>query len=118
MISELRQLVEESHHKSITDIFMEIFSRIKKDSDLYNTIASENDDSTFPARILTLCYKEMNLSLESQFPKMSKAKREWLFYFMANGCSGILGHWISTGMNEDVTEMSEFIGELSNKVLS
>jgi len=55
-------------------------------------------------------------SLGSQFPNMTKPKQEWLYYFSASGCSGVLNHWISTGMKEDTSELSEFIGNLLNKI--
>lgn len=118
LISELQQLVQESQYKNLTSVFMQIFSKIKEDGVLYLTLASENGDSTFPNRILHLCYAELNPSFESQFPNIPKPKREWLYYFLASGFSGILGHWINNGMKEDASELSAFIGELSKKVLN
>lgn len=112
MISELQQMVQDTQHKNTTDILKKMFGKIKEDSELYITLASENGDSTLPSRILNLCYEQMNPSLESQFPQISETKREWLYYFSAHGCSGILGHWINTGMKEDASELSKFIGDL------
>lgn len=116
MIAELQQFVQEAQHKNITDLFKKIFNKIKEDSELYITIASENGDITFPNRILSVCYERMYPSLGSQFPNMTKPKQEWLYYFSASGCSGVLNHWISTGMKEDTSELSEFIGDLLNKI--
>lgn len=118
LISELQQLVQESHQKSSADIFNKIFSKIKEDGDLYIILSSENGDSAFPNRILNLCYEQANPSIESQFPNISKTKREWLYYFSASGCSGVLSHWFSTGMKEDTAELSEFISELLTKLRS
>jgi AcrR family transcriptional regulator len=116
MIAELQRFIQESQHKNSTDMFKKIFNKIKEDSDLYIIIASENGDTTFPNQILNLCYKQMNASFESLFPDITKTKQEWLYFFSASGCSGILNHWINTGMKEDVTELSEFMGDLLNKI--
>jgi len=116
LIVELGQLIQELPHKNHTDMFKEMFSKIKEDGELYIAITSEYGDSTFPNRILKLCYEQMYPSFESQFPNMTKTKQEWFYYFSASGCSGILNHWISTGMNEDTSEISEFIDELLNKL--
>jgi len=116
LISELQLLIQESQHKNSTEIFKKIFSRIKEDGDLYITISSDHGDSAFPNRILNLCYEQPNLFIEGQFPNISTSKREWLYYFAASGCSGILSHWFNTGMKEDTSEISEFIGELLNKL--
>jgi len=116
LIVELEQLIQVFPHKNHTDMFKEMFSKIKEDGELCITIASENGDSTFPNRILKLCYEhKIYPSLESQFP-MDKRKQEWFYYFLASGCSGILNHWINTGMKEDVSEISNFIGDLLNKI--
>jgi len=116
MISELRQLVQESQYIDNADMFKKIFSRIKEAGDLYITITSERGDSTFPNRILNLCYEQANPSIESQFPNMTKTKQEWIYYFSASGCSGVLNHWINTGMKEDASELSKFISDLLNRI--
>lgn len=116
MIAELRLLVQESPHKNHTDMFRDMFSKIKEVGELYITITSEYGDTTFPNRILSLCYEQMYPSFENQFPNMSRTKKEWLYYFSASGCSGVLNHWINTGMKEDATELSKFIGDLLTKI--
>jgi len=116
MIAELQQLVQDGPHRNHTDMFNKIFSRIKEDREMYITIASEYGDTTFPNQILNLCYEQMYPSLEIQFPNMTKTKQEWLYYFSANGCSGVLNHWINTGMKEDASEISQFIGDLLSKI--
>ena len=116
LIVELGQLIQDSPHKNHTDMFKEMFSKIKEDGELYITITSEYGDRTFPNRILKLCYEhKIYPSLESQFP-MNKLKQEWFYYFLASGCSGVLNQWINTGMKEDASEISNFIGDLLNKI--
>lgn len=112
MIAELQQLVQDGPHKNQVDMFKKIFSKIKEDKELYITIASEYGDITLPNRILNLCYEQMYPSLEDQFPNMTKTKQEWLYYFSASGCSGVLNHWINSGMKEDTSEISQFMGDL------
>lgn len=116
MIEELQQLLHETHHKSNADIFIKMFSRIKEDGERYITITSENGDRTFPNRILSICYEQTTPSIVSQFPNISEQKQEWLYFFSANGCSGVLGHWINTGMKEDASELSKFLSDLLERI--
>jgi len=116
MIAELQQFVQESQHNNSMDMFKKIFNKIKEDSELYITIASEHGDATFPNQILNLCYEQMNTSFEKQFPNMTMTEQEWLYYFSASGCSGVLNHWLNTGMKEDASELSKFMGDLLNKI--
>ncbi|MGL6198168.1 MAG: TetR/AcrR family transcriptional regulator [Lachnospiraceae bacterium] len=116
LISELEQLIQETPCKSHTDMFNKMFEKIKDDGELYITITSDFGDSTFPNRILNLCYEQMYPSFNSQFPNMTKTKKEWLYYFSATGCSGVLTHWINEGMKEDTAELSKFINDLLNVI--
>lgn len=114
-IAELQQLVLESRHKGITDIFIKIMTKMQENGSLYLTLFSENGDSAFPARILNLCYEQMELPLE--FSALPASRRKWLYYFMAHGCSGILNHWVNNGMKEEPAEIATFVGELNEKIL-
>lgn len=116
MICELEQLVQGSQHKNITDLFQKMFNKIKESGMSYLTIVSDNGDRTFSNRILNIFYEQAYPSFENQLPNVSKQKKEWLYYFSANGCSGILTHWISSGMKADTKEISEFIAELLRKL--
>lgn len=116
LIEELQFLVTESRHRNITDIFKKILNKLKENRELYITLFSENGDSNFPTRIFNLCYEQMDPPIESS--PFSKSHPEWLYYFMAYGCSGILNNWATNGMKEDITEISEYIGKLRDKILS
>lgn len=117
MILELQQLVQESQNKNIAIVFNKMFKKIKEGGTLYITIASNHGDSTFPNRILNMFYEQAYPFFESQSPNTSKQKQEWDYYFLANGCAGILSHWINNGMKENTKELSEYISQLINKVV-
>lgn len=116
LILELGQLIQAVPHRDLADMFKKIFEKIKENGELYITITSEYGDITFPNRILNLCYEQMYPLFENQFPNMTKTNKEWLYYFSASGSSGVLNHWINTGMKEDASELSKFISDLLNKV--
>jgi len=116
LIIELHQLVQETRHKSLTDIFVKILSKMRESGSLYMALFSENGDSSFPTRIFNLCYEQMDPPIEA--PSLSKSQEEWLYYFMAYGCSGIINHWAGNGMKDDIYEISQFVGELRDKILN
>jgi AcrR family transcriptional regulator len=114
-IAELQQLVKDSRHKGISDIFNKILSEMKEKGSLYYTLFSENGDSAFPTRILNLCYEQVNPLIEA--PDYSLTQQEWLYYFMAYGCSGILTHWVNSGMKEEPSEITKLIEKIHGKIL-
>jgi len=115
LIVELQQLVQETRHKNLSDVFVKILSTMRESGSLYMALFSENGDSSFPSRIFNMCYEQIAPSIE--IPSASKIEQEWLYYFMAYGCSGIINHWAGNGMKEDIFEVAKYVGELNEKLL-
>lgn len=97
---------------SFRDVFTMIMDGVQADFEEYQALFSDNGDSQFPVRIFALYYEHISKDASKQFPMLSPAQREWLYYFMAQGCSGILTRWISGGMKESAEEVSAFAERL------
>lgn len=111
MLSQLKNTLKTSPH-SFREIFILIMVNIRADGERYQVLTSENGDSKFPGRIFSLYYAYIREGLSEQFPNLSSVQQEWLYYFSAQGCSGILNRWISGGMREGVEEVSDFAQKL------
>ena len=97
---------------SFRDVFTLIMGSVQADFEEYQALFSDNGDSQFPVRIFALYYEHVSQATGRQFPMLSPAQRERLYYFMAQGCSGILTRWISGGMKESADEVSAFAERL------
>ena len=111
MLSQMKSSLKTSP-RSFREIFTFIMDNIRADGERYQVLASENGDSKFPGRIFSLYYESIREELRKQFPNLSSTQQEWLYYFSAQGCCGILERWISGGMVEDVEEVSDFAQKL------
>lgn len=111
MLASLQQSMKLSPG-SFREIFNLIMVNIQSDGERYQTLFSENGDSKFPGRIFSLYYEHIARDLSRQFPKLSPAQLEWLYYFVAQGCCGILERWIHGGMAESMEEVSNFADRL------
>lgn len=118
LMAELKAVLQNAAPQDTRQMFTEIFARIQENGEIYVTLTSTHGDSTFPARIIALCYEEAKFVTAKQFPGIPSTERELLYYFCANGCSGILSHWISTGMTEDTKKLACFMSELLEKLRS
>ncbi len=112
LMEELQQYVGLQEDKDIRKTLLQILEKIKDNSGLYMTLTSENGDSRFPARILSICYEQMAADLRQQYPGLSDAQCEWLYCYLAHGCSAVLTCWIKNGMEESAEEVSGFIEKL------
>lgn len=111
MLSQMQSNLKTSP-RGFREMFIFIMSSIRAEGERYRTLFSENGDREFPRRIFFHFYEHIAGELRSQFPKLSPVQREWLYYFSAQGCCGILERWISGGMKEDIEEVSDFAQEL------
>ena len=111
MLSQLQSNLKTSP-RSFREIFIFIMVNIRADGERYQVLTSENGDSKFPGRIFSLYYEYIREELSKQFPSLSSIQQEWLYYFSAQGCCGILERWISGGMNEGIEEVSDFAQKL------
>lgn len=94
-----------------------IMVSIKANAEVYQTIASENGDRHFPNRIFALCYNNLAIHIEKRFPNFSPAQQKWVYYFIAQGCSGILDQWMISGMMEPIDEVVNFADKLLQHTL-
>lgn len=99
------------------DTFTLILTRIKANGEWYRTLFSENGDEAFPKRIFDWCYKISAMDSDQTFPELSPVRRKWLYYFVAQGYSGILTQWMEGGMIEPVDEVAAFADALLQNIL-
>lgn len=114
-LNELLESIDDSIQRNFKDTLTLIMVRIKTNGELYQTLFSENGDKYFPNRIFALCYKKS--AMDKRFQKLSAGQQKWLYYFIAQGCSGILDQWMSAGMAEPIEEVVGFADKLVQNTL-
>ena len=118
LLDELLVTVGEGAQRKFKETFTLILESLKADGELYQTLFSENGDKSFHSRIFALCYKSTGMDTNEKFRTLSPAKQKWLYYFIAQGCSGILDQWISCGMEEPIEEVVTFADKLFQNTIS
>lgn len=112
-LGELLNNVSQSVHTGFKATITFILGSIKEDGTLYRTLFSENGDPHFPNIIFSSCYeKYVAINKEKRFQNFSTVEQRWLFYFIAQGCSGILSQWMESGMAEPIEEVADFTDKL------
>lgn len=117
LMEQLQGIMHRAAPQNLEQMFQEIFARIQEKGEIYLTLTSANGDSSFPSRIISLCYDEAIRSGELQSLTASDINQEWIYYFCANGCSGILGHWLETGMTQDTATLARFMSDTLQRLV-
>ncbi len=117
-LAELRVTVEESREKGFRHVFALILERMKASGEVYRILSSENGDKNFQERVFALGYQYIEMDTDKQFETLSPVQKKWLYYFLARGCSGILGQWLADGMGDPVEDVVDFADRLIQNTLN
>lgn len=112
LMDHLQDEIVSLEKPDLPKIFQLILCDIKEQKELYLTLFSENGDNLFKERIFSLCYQENIQTIRRLFPDWDVTKQEWLYYFIAEGCNGILNQWIIHDMQESPEVVVEFVKDL------
>lgn len=104
--------------KDFKDTFTLILVSIKANSELYLTLFSENGNPHFSDKIFSLCYQYLDTNIDKRFQKVSLTEQTWLYYFVAQGCGGILTQWLKGGMAEPISDVVDFTDKLLQNILN
>lgn len=83
----------------------------------YEALFSENGDPAFLSRFVARCYERVDGGALPATVDLSAPEPEWLFSFLMQGCSGVIGTWMESGMNEPPEEVAAFITRLLESAL-
>lgn len=108
LIDNLEQRLIDESATEFTEVLRIVLTEIRDDYDIYNLLMSDSVDSEFRDKIFAHCYDYNIKTINRFFDGLSEEKREWVYYFIAEGCNGILTRWLKSGMNMPIEEVVEF----------
>ncbi|MCF0140531.1 MAG: TetR/AcrR family transcriptional regulator [Mogibacterium sp.] len=111
-LDSLQQKLDKADAGNLQDIFRVTLSDIKENYATYKIIFSENGDMSFREKIFALCYDENMKVIRSYFPTMQAEQQEWLYYFIAEGCNGVLNRWMAGGSVSSIDEVIDFVEKI------
>ena len=112
LLDHLQQRITALPSPVLTDIFYIILEDILEKREIYLILLSKNGDRLFRKRLFALCYGDNMETIRALFPSLPPKKQEWVYYFIAEGCNGLLSRWLADGFQERPEELISFIGSL------
>lgn len=105
---ELQDALMHLKHKNFYHVFRLVLESLKENKEIYEVFFKEDGDGDFRRQIFALSYQENIRIINRFFPDMTPKEQDWLYYFIGEGCNGILNRWIDTGMEEEIEEVVAF----------
>ena len=116
LIDELQRQISMIHNPTIEDMFFLVLQDIQRNKYFYVALFSENGDKVFKKRVFELCYTSQIQFIRNLFPDSTPQKQEWMFYFIAEGCNGVLNRWIDGGLVDDPADIVHFLKEMIERL--
>ena len=66
----------------------------------------------FKKRLFEMCYADNIENIKLDYPRLDEQKQRWLYYFIAEGCTGVVSQWIKNDMAEPPEEVAAFLEKL------
>ncbi len=108
LIDELEQKLISEGTTEFSEVIKVVLTQIRDNHDIYNLLMSDSVDSEFRNRIFAHCYDYNIKTINKIFASLTEEKREWIYYFIAEGCNGILTRWLMSGMTMPIDEVVDF----------
>ncbi|MCR5469029.1 MAG: TetR/AcrR family transcriptional regulator [Lachnospiraceae bacterium] len=101
---KLSNVSSRGYHEAIRIVVEDV----KENLLFYSMTFEEKSDKRFRERLFDICYGDNMEIIQAKFPNLDESKKEWMYFFVAEGCNGILKRWIDGGLKESVDDIATF----------
>lgn len=112
VLDGLQEKISNLEKTKLSEIFLIVLEDLVKRKNMYLTLFSENGDEMFKKKLFDMCYTENMENIKKDYPKLDEEKQKWLYYFIAEGCIGIVNQWIKNDMEKPPLEVATFLEKL------
>ena len=112
LVSKLKEKADIELH----EIFRTVFEIVGENRALYRILFAENKDATFRQRIFSVCYESNIEAVKKHFPDLDGPRQQMIYYFIAEGCNGILNKWLFEDIKMPMEEVISFMDTLIESI--
>lgn len=112
LLDNIKNQILALDNKSLSSIFRIVLNDMVDKKAIYLTLFSDNVDGMFKKSLFDLVYVDNMKNIKRNYPSLSEDKQYYLFYFIAEGCTGIVNRWITDGMKESPEYLASYLEKL------
>lgn len=116
-IKEFLQYAEQYKSRGVQEAVKVMAQAIQKNKETFLLLIGDNVNSRFLYRIMKAGYETFSQGFSRRYAELSGQKKRWAYFYIAQGCMGIIVDWIENGMTTDVDELARFVAELDDLIL-
>lgn len=101
---------------NLRSFFGIVLQVVRDNSDYYEIMFAETGDRSFRDRMFALCLCKNMEVIKRFFPALDDSRKTWLYYFFAEGITGVMRKWMSEGYRESVDEVVDFLVKMVDNI--
>ena len=113
ILQQLQQFLDSKGEQPIDVMILEILQHMHTEGKRYYALGSQHGDPGLPMKTFELCYQSAFPLLQKHLPKMSEDRMQMLYYYLSQGCGGVLTWWLRSGMVQPPEDVAKFILDAS-----
>lgn len=102
---ELEMKLRAGNHNDLAFVFRTVLLDVQEHYALYKLLFTTVGDDHFRQILFDLCYGPHMETVKHLFADLPDAKKEWVYFFIADGCNSVFQRWLEGGMKEDPEEV-------------
>lgn len=113
ILRQLKSMLESREDPSLNMMILELLRYMKSEGKRYYALGSQYGDPSLPMKTFELCYQIAFPLLQKHLPELSSDQMQMLYYYLSQGCGGVLTWWLRSGMVQPPEEVATFILDAS-----
>ena len=116
-LDHLRETSQQVQDVNSMDHFVRLLERAREHHQEFAVVASQNGDPFFSRRISACLYDSIRSAVFRHLPELPEDKKAMVCCFLERGGSGVLEHWMETGMRREPEAVARLVFDLSSAAI-
>lgn len=116
ILEHIQTVLSQRTYTDISALYIDMLNMLKENEELYRILTSDHGDHSLYNRMFENCYQQVFPLIGRKFPNLDHLRRNLLYYYISQGCSGAVSYWFTNGMRESPEEIAEFISDATLSV--
>lgn len=113
VLKQLQAFLDNHPYQHLEVMIQEVLRYMQSEGDRYFTLGSDNADPNLPIKTFQMFYQSAYPILEKALPDLNQDEKQMLYYYLSQGCGGVLSYWLRSGMRKEPEQVAEFIMDAS-----
>ena len=113
ILQQLKNFMDSHSYDKMDVMILAMLQFMRAEGARYCALGSRNGDPNLAMKTFALCYQTAFPILRRNLPDLPQDQMQMLYYYLSQGCGGVLTWWLRGGMEQPPEEVAKFILDAS-----